>query len=197
MSLKILVVDDSQMTRRVVSTFVGSRWTVCGEAESGKAGLKQFRELKPDLVLLDLGMPDIDGLEVGRQMHAIDPSVPLVLFTLSDPWGLASPAPVSYTHLPGERLPAGGPDFREQLRLFDDQFTGHGYTGRRGLQLRSAREQPCAGGARRAEFCRGRVRNVRTRCLEGEIEFHGYSWAALFAFLSALGNQWLAGWAYG
>jgi CheY-like chemotaxis protein len=92
MSLKILVVDDSQMTRRVVSTFVGSRWTVCGEAESGKAGLKQFRELKPDLVLLDLGMPDIDGLEVGRQMHAIDPSVPLVLFTLSDPWGLASPA---------------------------------------------------------------------------------------------------------
>jgi CheY-like chemotaxis protein len=37
-------------------------------------------------------MPDIDGIEAGRQMHAIDPSVPLILFTLLDPWGLEGPA---------------------------------------------------------------------------------------------------------
>jgi DNA-binding NarL/FixJ family response regulator len=37
-------------------------------------------------------MPDIDGIEVGRQMHAIDPSVPLILVTLLDPWGLESAA---------------------------------------------------------------------------------------------------------
>jgi DNA-binding NarL/FixJ family response regulator len=53
---------------------------------------RNFRELKPELVLLDLAMPDIDGIEVGRQMHAIDPSVPLILFTLLDPWGLEAPA---------------------------------------------------------------------------------------------------------
>jgi len=44
------------------------------------------------LVLLDLAMPDIGGIEAGRQMHAIDPSVPLMLFTLLDPWGLESAA---------------------------------------------------------------------------------------------------------
>jgi two-component system, chemotaxis family, chemotaxis protein CheY len=92
MSLRILVVDDSQTTRRVLSALVSSRWTVCGDAENGKSALKKFRELKPDLVLLDLGMPDIDGIEVGRQMHAIDPDVPLILFTLSDAWSLESSA---------------------------------------------------------------------------------------------------------
>lgn len=92
MALRILVVDDSKTTRRVLSALVSSRWTVCGEAENGCSGVKKFRELKPDLVLLDLAMPDIDGIEAGRQMHAIDPSVPLVLFTLLDTWGLESAA---------------------------------------------------------------------------------------------------------
>jgi CheY-like chemotaxis protein len=92
MEPRILVVDDSQATRRVLSALVSSHWTVCGSAENGKTAIKKFRELEPDLVLLDLGMPDMDGIEVGRQMHAIDPSVPLILFTLSDPWGLEGPA---------------------------------------------------------------------------------------------------------
>jgi CheY-like chemotaxis protein len=92
MNLRILVVDDSQTTRRVLSALVNSRWTVCGVAENGKSALKKFRELKPDLVLLDLGLPDIDGLEVGRQIHAIDSSVPLILFTMSDPWSLEGAA---------------------------------------------------------------------------------------------------------
>jgi CheY-like chemotaxis protein len=92
MQVRILIVDDSKTTRRVLSAIVSSRWTVCGEAENGRLGVKKFRELKPDLVLLDLAMPDIDGVETGRQMHAIDPSVPLVLFTLLDPWGLESAA---------------------------------------------------------------------------------------------------------
>ena len=61
-----------------------------GEREFG--GAENIRELKPDLVLLDLAMPDIDGIEAGRRMHAIDPSVPLILFTLLDPWGLESAA---------------------------------------------------------------------------------------------------------
>jgi two-component system, chemotaxis family, chemotaxis protein CheY len=92
MDLRILVVDDSEATRRVVSAIVEARWTVCGVAENGKAAVKKFRQLKPDLVLLDLGLPDIDGLEVGRQISAIDPSIPIILFTLSDPWSLESAA---------------------------------------------------------------------------------------------------------
>jgi CheY-like chemotaxis protein len=100
MSLRIMVVDDSHATRRVVSALVGSRWTVCGSADNGKSAVKKFMELRPDLVLLDLGMPDIDGLEVGRQIHAIDASTPMILFTLSDPWGLEAPArKAGFTHV--------------------------------------------------------------------------------------------------
>ena len=92
MDLRILIVDDSKATRRVLSALVGARWTVCGQAENGKLAVEKFRKTKPDLVLLDLAMPDIDGIEVGRQMHAIDPSVPLILVTLLDPWGLENAA---------------------------------------------------------------------------------------------------------
>jgi CheY-like chemotaxis protein len=84
MSLRILVVDDSRTTRRVLSAIVSTRWTVCGLAENGRTAVKRFRELKPDLVLLDLALPDIDGIEAGRQMHAIDPLVPLIAVTLLD-----------------------------------------------------------------------------------------------------------------
>ena len=94
MAHSILIVDDNPGIRRLLRSYLETKpdYEVCGEAENGKAAVKQFRELKPDLVLLDLGMPDIDGLEVGRQMHSVDPSVPLILFTLSDPWSLEGAA---------------------------------------------------------------------------------------------------------
>jgi len=75
--LRILIVDDSDTTRRILGTIVRSRdWIVCGEAEDGRSGVKKFQELKPDLVLLDLTMPDIDGLEAARMMSGSDPAVP-------------------------------------------------------------------------------------------------------------------------
>ena len=100
MSLRIMVVDDSEATRRVVSALVGTRWTVCGSAENGKVALQKFVELRPDLVLLDLGMPDIDGLEVGRRMRALNATAQMILFTVSDPWGLEGPArKAGFTHV--------------------------------------------------------------------------------------------------
>jgi PleD family two-component response regulator len=51
---RIWVVDDSMMTRRVLSALVSSRWTVCGDADNGTTGVKKSHELKPDLVPLDL-----------------------------------------------------------------------------------------------------------------------------------------------
>jgi two-component system, chemotaxis family, chemotaxis protein CheY len=87
--LQILIVDDSDVTRRILSTIVRSRhWTVCGEAEDGWSAVRQFQELKPDLVLLDLAMPDINGIEVARMMSGLDPTVPIILFTVVDVEGL-------------------------------------------------------------------------------------------------------------
>jgi len=81
MSLRIMVVDDSQATRRVVSALVGSRWTVCGSAENGKTALKKFVELKPDLVLLDLGMPGMNGRQVLEKVRAAGRTLPVIVFS--------------------------------------------------------------------------------------------------------------------
>jgi CheY-like chemotaxis protein len=87
--LRILIVDDSDTTRRILGTIVRSRdWIVCGEAEDGWSGVKKFHELRPDLVLLDLSMPDINGLEAARMMSGSDPTVPIILFTAVDADGL-------------------------------------------------------------------------------------------------------------
>jgi two-component system chemotaxis response regulator CheY len=92
-ALRILVVDDSEISRRIIGTILRSRhWTVCGEAEDGKDGVEKFQELKPDVVLLDLSMPDMTGIEAAQQMSASNPTVPLILFTILDIEGLGAAA---------------------------------------------------------------------------------------------------------
>ena len=86
--LRILVVDDSEVTRRILRTVLGSRhWIIC-EAENGWSGIKQFQELKPDAVVLDLAMPDINGIEAARRMSSSNPTVPLILFTILEIEGI-------------------------------------------------------------------------------------------------------------
>jgi two-component system, chemotaxis family, chemotaxis protein CheY len=92
-ALRILIVDDSETTRRVVGTILRSRhWTICGEAENGRSGLEKFQKLKPDVVLLDLSMPDMTGIETAQQMSAADPTVPLILFTILEIEGIGNAA---------------------------------------------------------------------------------------------------------
>jgi DNA-binding NarL/FixJ family response regulator len=83
--LRVLIVDHSATTRSLLRTLVDlRRWKICGEAESGRAGVKLYEEIKPDLVLIDLALPDMNGIEVGKRMSDLDPRVPLVLFTVLD-----------------------------------------------------------------------------------------------------------------
>ncbi len=91
--LRILIVDDSDVTRRILRTILRSHhWIVCGEAENGWAGVRKFQELKPDLVLLDLVMPDINGIEAARWMSTSDPTVPIIMFTVLNLDGLEKAA---------------------------------------------------------------------------------------------------------
>ena len=84
MSLRVLVVDDSETTRRILRLLLGSRqdWSVCGEADSGRSGVRKFHQLKPDVVVLDLAMPDMDGIKTAKLMSLDDPKVPIILFTI-------------------------------------------------------------------------------------------------------------------
>ena len=91
--MRVLIVDDSETTRRLLRAIVGSRqWSICGEADNGLAGVKQYEELKPDLVLIDLALPDMNGIEVAKLMSGLDRTVPLVLFTVLDVQGLEAAA---------------------------------------------------------------------------------------------------------
>jgi two-component system chemotaxis response regulator CheY len=81
----VLIVDDSQTTRHILRGIINSQfWDVCGEAENGWSGVKKFQEVRPDVVVLDLAMPDISGIEAAKWMSEWDPTVPLILFTVLD-----------------------------------------------------------------------------------------------------------------
>ena len=85
MPVRILVVEDSETTRRMIRAVLQTRdWTICGEAENGLAGVAEFQKLRPDVVVLDLTMPGINGIEAAHRMSHLDPNVPLILFTLCE-----------------------------------------------------------------------------------------------------------------
>ena len=91
--MRILIVDDCATTRRILRVIARSRdWTVCGEAESGRSGIREFQRVRPDVVLIDLAMPDTNGIEVARMMSGLDPTVPIILFTVLDLEGLQDAA---------------------------------------------------------------------------------------------------------
>ena len=84
MPTNILLVDDSLAVRRAVRSVIESQtnWQIAGEAENGLQAIEKFRELSPDVVILDLSMPLMNGLEAARQIREISPDVRILLFTL-------------------------------------------------------------------------------------------------------------------
>ncbi|HEY2461860.1 MAG TPA: response regulator transcription factor [Candidatus Acidoferrum sp.] len=93
MAIRVLIVDDSDITRRLLRAIVRSRrWTICGEAENGTSGVVQFQDLKPDVVLLDLSLPDVTGIEVAKLMGSLEPKIPIILFTILDIEGIEAAA---------------------------------------------------------------------------------------------------------
>ena len=81
---RILIVDDSSLIRRNLrQTFESVEdWRVCGEAVNGREGIQKANELRPDLVVLDLSMPVLNGLEAARSLQKTMPEVPLMLYSL-------------------------------------------------------------------------------------------------------------------
>lgn len=69
MSNKLLVCDDSSFMRRaIIQVLEGAGYAVVGEAETGADAVRMFRELRPDVVTMDVVMPDLSGLEAVREI---------------------------------------------------------------------------------------------------------------------------------
>ncbi|MFT8462327.1 response regulator [Acetobacter persici] len=80
----VLVVDDEPAIRRLLRTTLGSQaWRVI-EARTGKMALDMAMEVVPDIVVLDLGLPDMDGVDVLRRLRSAYPTLPVVILSVRD-----------------------------------------------------------------------------------------------------------------
>jgi DNA-binding NarL/FixJ family response regulator len=82
---RLLIADDSAASRRALRNLIeGNGWEVCGEAEDGFVAVEKTAVLKPDLVILDFRMPNLNGLQAAELIRTADPRIPLLLFTLDE-----------------------------------------------------------------------------------------------------------------
>jgi DNA-binding NarL/FixJ family response regulator len=84
--LRILIADDHEVARRGIRSLLESHpgWEVCAEAKDGRDAVELATSTKPDLVLLDIGMPNLNGLESARQILATSPNVAILILTMHD-----------------------------------------------------------------------------------------------------------------
>ncbi len=82
---RLLIVDDAMIMRLRIATIAREAgWEVAGEAADGAEGLARYRELRPDLVTLDIVMPTLDGVETLRSLVAEDPAARVVMVSAVD-----------------------------------------------------------------------------------------------------------------
>jgi two-component system response regulator NreC len=81
--LRILLVDDHEVVREGVRRLIEkeTEWVVCGEAFDGRKAVALAEQLKPDVVVLDISMPELNGLEATRQIKRILPKTEVLIFT--------------------------------------------------------------------------------------------------------------------
>jgi len=94
MIYRVLVVDDFEPWRRHVASTLGesARWRIVGEAADGPDAIEKAAHLRPDLILLDVGLPTLNGIEAARRILAHDPSVRILFVSEHQSWEIAEAA---------------------------------------------------------------------------------------------------------
>src|SRR6476646_8545829 len=84
MPLRILIVDDHAVVRRGIRSLLESHdgWEVCGEATTGRGAVEQSRRLRPDVVVMDLSLPELNGLDATRQILKDAPDTEVLVLTM-------------------------------------------------------------------------------------------------------------------
>jgi len=83
---RILIADDHELVRQGMRAIFNAEpsWVVCGEASTGRQALNLALELMPDLVILDVALPEMNGIEVTRQLRRAQPDVAILIVTMHD-----------------------------------------------------------------------------------------------------------------
>lgn len=85
-AFRILIADDHEVVRRGIRALIEGHtgWEVCAEATDGREAVEKAMELHPDIVLLDVGMPNLNGLDAARQILAANPRTRVLILTMHD-----------------------------------------------------------------------------------------------------------------
>ena len=80
MAKNILIVDDAAFMRMMIKDILTKNgYNVAGEAENGAKAMEKYNELKPDLVLMDITMPEVDGIQALKNIKASDPNAKIIM----------------------------------------------------------------------------------------------------------------------
>jgi DNA-binding NarL/FixJ family response regulator len=84
--LRILIADDHELVRRGVRGLLQAQrgWIVVGEAVTGREAVEKAKTLKPDVVIIDISMPELDGLQATRQLREEAPNIKVVILTMHE-----------------------------------------------------------------------------------------------------------------
>lgn len=84
MAIRILIADDDAAIRRLLRRLIETHvdWTVCGDAQDGYDAVEKAGQLDPDVIVLDLAMPQMNGLQAAREISRKLPDTPLLLLTV-------------------------------------------------------------------------------------------------------------------
>lgn len=85
-TLRILIADDHEMVRQGLRRVIEEQkgWMICGEAATGREAVEQAKQLRPNVVVMDFSMPDMNGLEATRQIRAALPRTEILILTMHD-----------------------------------------------------------------------------------------------------------------
>jgi DNA-binding NarL/FixJ family response regulator len=83
-TLRILIADDHDLMRRGVKALLQSRagWEICGEAHTGREAVSKAEELKPDVVILDISMPDLNGVDAAKRIRKVSPDTEVLILSV-------------------------------------------------------------------------------------------------------------------
>jgi DNA-binding NarL/FixJ family response regulator len=108
--MRILIADDSQLVRRGIGVLLNEPpCQICGEASNAGEMLLKAHELRPDMVLLDVSMPGVNGFEAARRLRQQIPGIKILIMSQHDPSRMSTPS-----------LEAGADGFVDKGRLATD-----------------------------------------------------------------------------